>query len=116
MRKPNNEPVDDPVVARIIELLMEQKKTQKQLVEYLGLANGIFTKWRYHGGKSYMIHIDQIAEYFGLTPNDLLRGLRTDISLETLTEDEIELVKNYRALTDEARKLISANARLLKRN
>lgn len=116
MRKPNTEPVDDPIVARIVELLEEQKKTQKQLVEYLGLANGMFTKWKYHGGKSYMIHIDQIAEFFGLTPNDLLRGLNTNVSLETLTENEIELVKNYRALTDEAREIISANVRLLKRN
>lgn len=44
MRKPSTEPVDDPVVARTVGLLEEQKKTQKQLIEYLGLANGVFTK------------------------------------------------------------------------
>ncbi len=116
MRKPGTEPVDDPVVARIIELLEEQSRTQKQLTEYLGLANGVFTKWRYHGGKSYMTHIDRIAEFFGVTPNDLLRGLDTDVSLDTLTESEIELVKNYRSLTDEVRKVISANLKLLTGN
>ena len=116
LRKPSTEPVDDPVVARIVGLLEEQKKTQKQLIEYLGLANGVFTKWRYHGGKSNMTHIDRIAEFFGATPNDLLRGLDTDISLDTLTENEIELVKNYRSLTDEARRIISANVKLLAGN
>jgi transcriptional regulator with XRE-family HTH domain len=116
MRKPGTERVDDPVVARIIELLEEQSRTQKQLTEYLGLANGVFTKWRYHGGKSYMTHIDRIAEFFGVTRSDLLTGLDTDVSLDTLTESEIELVKNYRSLTDEARKVISANVKLLAGN
>lgn len=113
MRKPSTEPVDDPVLARIIELLGEQEKTQKQLVEYLGLTNGVFTKWRYHGGKSYLTYIDHIAEFFGVTPNELLRGLDANVSLETLTEQEIELVKNYRCLSNEARKIISANVVLL---
>lgn len=63
-----------------------------------------------------MTHIDRIAEFFGVTPNDLLRGLDTDVSLDTLTENEIELVKNYRSLTDEARKIISANVKLLTEN
>ena len=40
LRKPSTEPVDDPVVARIVGLLEEQKKTQKQLIEYLGLQTG----------------------------------------------------------------------------
>lgn len=65
-----------------------------------------------------MTHIDRIAEFFGVsvTPNDLLRGLDTDVSLDTLTESEIELGQNYRSLTDEARKIISANVKLLTGN
>ena len=78
MRKPSTEPVDDPVVARIVGILEEEKKTQNQLIEYLGLANGVSIKWKYHGGKSYMTHIDRITritEFFGVTPDDLLREL-----------------------------------------
>lgn len=113
MRESNTGQINDPVVARIDELLEAQKKTQKQLVEYLGLTNGGFTKWRYHGGKSYINHIDQIVDFLGVTPNELLRGLKTDIYVSSLTTDEIELTRNYHVLTVDARKVISADIKLL---
>ena len=47
MRKTNKSVVDDTIVRRML-LVMESKNIrQQELVEYLGLANGIFTHWKY---------------------------------------------------------------------
>ena len=49
MRKTNKSVVDDTIVRRML-LVMESKNIrQQELVEYLGLANGIFTHWKYDG-------------------------------------------------------------------
>ena len=53
----------------------EQGKTEKDLVMYLGLGNGAFTHWKYENQKSFMIHINQIADFLGVSPNYLLRGI-----------------------------------------
>ena len=39
---------------RILELLKEQGKTEKELIQYLGLANGAFTPWKFGDTKGYM--------------------------------------------------------------
>ena len=74
MRTPNREKNDNPVVDRIDQLLKEQHKTQKELVNTLGLSNATYTRWRYENGKNYMDHIEAIADFFGVSPNYLIRG------------------------------------------
>ena len=50
----------DAVIARISSLLKEQKKTQKELMEYLGIGHGAFTHWKNDDRKSFYQYI---AEY-----------------------------------------------------
>lgn len=113
MRIPKHDPVEDPVIERILELLSQQGKTQKDLTTYLELDSGAFTRWRYKNSKSYMSYIDRIAEFFCVSPNYLLNGIDDDVNMETMTAAEVELVKNYRMLGADVKRLISDNTRML---
>jgi len=113
MRTTNRQKSDNPIVDRIDQLLKEHHKTQKDLTNYLGLPNGSYTRWRYENGRSYMDHIDAIADYFGVTPNYLIRAGAGEVGVETLSKEEIELILNVRQLTNEKRKLIFDNAKWL---
>ena len=57
---------------KILILLKEQHKTQKQLMEYLGLGKTAFTGWRNGKNTSYKKHIDKIAEFFDVSTDYLL--------------------------------------------
>ena len=87
----------EPALERITTLLKEQDKTDKDLIDYLGLSNGIFTKWRHKNGKSYFKHIEKIAKFLGVTPGYLLRG-DDDITYSSLTAQEVHLLQMYRNL------------------
>jgi len=57
---------------KIQMLLREQKKTQKELMDYLGLGKTAFTGWKNGSNTSYKKHIDKIAEFFGVSTDYLL--------------------------------------------
>ena len=44
---------------KIQTLLREQKKTQKELMDYLGLGKTAFTGWKNGSNTSYKKHIDK---------------------------------------------------------
>ena len=110
MAKPKSEPVENAVVDRIEELLSLQKKTKQDLIRYLGLANGAFTSWRYRNGKSYLLHIEKIAEFLGTTPNYLLKGIDDNVNLDTLSAFEIEIVSLYRRMNSDRKQTFIAIA------
>lgn len=98
MAKPKSEPVENAVVDRIEELLSLQKKSKQGLIRHLGLANGTFTSWSYRNGKSYLLHIDRIAEFLGTTPNYLLQGIDDNVNFDTLSAIEIEILYLFRIM------------------
>ena len=111
MRTAKREKNDNPVVDRIDRLLKEQYKTKRELTDSLGLSHATYTRWRYENGKTYMDHIGAIAEFLGVTPNYLIRGDDGEVGVETLSNEEIELIMNVRQLPHEKRNLIFNNAR-----
>ena len=120
MRTPTRPKNDNPVIDRIDLLLKTQYKTQKELISYLGLCNATYTRWRYENSRSYMDHIEEIADFFGVSINYLLQGnikmLDDDreVGVETLGADEIELIMNLRAMDIEKRMVIYKMARWLR--
>lgn len=60
------------VIDNIILLLKEQKKSQKELCDYLGITKNAFTDWKSGRIKSYTKHLPQIAEFFGVSVDYLL--------------------------------------------
>lgn len=57
MRQTKHELTNNVVVLKIMELLKMQGKTDNNLTNYHGLANGTFTKKKYHELKSYRKHL-----------------------------------------------------------
>ena len=94
MSETPNTVCSDPVVGRIVELLDEQNKTQKQLLVVLGLPTSSFTKWR-NGGTGYLRYISDIADYLNTTAEYLLTGNTP----QTLTSTEKRLLEAYRSFS-----------------
>ena len=97
MVEPKRQLTKDPIIHRIIRILGERGISEKELVERLGMSRGTFTTWKYGRIKSYMSHINEIAEILDVSPNLLLRGEDEEVNVETLSEAEIRLIKGYRA-------------------
>lgn len=105
MRTPKNGVVDDKIIKRMLEVMQEKRISQQELVEYLGLANGIFTNWKYRGSKSYMTYIDKIAECLGVSKSYLISGEDEQINRDSITRFEVEIIRMLRELDDRKREL-----------
>ncbi len=62
------------MLAKMINLLQEQGKKQKDLTDYLGLSKNTFTGWKRGDNASYLKYAKQIADYLGVSVNYLLAG------------------------------------------
>ena len=102
MGQPRDYRSDEPVLERITSLLREQGKTDKELTEYLGITNGMFSKWRHNNSRSYFKYTTKIAEFLGVTSSYLLNGSE-DIMQGDLTGQELRLLKTYRELEPDSR-------------
>ena len=112
MRQSINELTNDNIVLKIMELLKIQGKTEKELTEYIGLANTTFTKWKYKGLKSYRKHLDKIAEFLEVTPQYLTEGVDDIINLSTMTTSELKLLQLYRKMGEDAKEILLKTARI----
>lgn len=74
-------------INKIISLLQEQNKTQKELTDYLGLDKSTFTAWKNGKSRSYKKFTAEIAEFFGVSA-DYLLGL-TDDPIDYENSDEV---------------------------
>lgn len=57
---------------KIIKLLDEQGKTQKDLTDYIGVTKNTFTNWKNGNNSSYKKHISKIAEFLNVSTDYLL--------------------------------------------
>ena len=105
MRQPKREIVNDKIIERMLEIMQEKRISQQELVEYLGLANGIFTNWKDKGSKSYMNYIDKISECLGVSKTYLINGEDEQINRDSITRFEVEIIKMLRELDDRKREL-----------
>lgn len=81
---------------KIIFLLNESGKTQKELTTYLGITNNAFTDWKSGRIKSYRKHIPQIAEFFHVSTDYLLND-NVDLPSEPSVT---QLLKEFLTLTE----------------
>lgn len=88
------------ILNRITKLLKEQKKTQKELCEDLGLKQQAYTNWKNNNNDSYKKYLPEIAEYLGVSVDCLLgktnQAEKQENSVE-LSHHEKELVYAYRS-------------------
>ena len=60
------------VLHRIISLLKQNGKKQKELTNFLSVSHNVFTEWKAGRNSSYMKHLPKIAEFFGVSVDYLL--------------------------------------------
>ena len=94
----------DPVLQRILDKLQEQRYTCKDLEKHISLANGIVTKWKNHGNKSYYKCIGEIASFLKTTPTYLLTGAIENLG--DLTEEERDFIARFKAIDRRGQKCI----------
>ena len=101
MDKRNGVTRNDEIIGRISDLLKKKGKYEKDLISYLGLGKGTFANWKGNRSDSYLHFLKEIAEYLGVTPNDIL--LEEDAFVEDsrsglLTKEELRIVEMYRSI------------------
>ena len=91
------------ILNKILELLNAQNKKQIELTNFLGISKNAFTNWKSGNNTSYIKHLPEIAEFFGVSTDYLLgRESSEDFTYalydeitHDLTKDEIEQIKNF---------------------
>lgn len=115
-------------------MLIEKNSSQKDLAEYLGLHKQAVSNWKNGSNKSYIKHINKIAEYFNVSTDYLLNNenipkeeytnypiykLADDlekifIKLNVITPGQDLTPKQYQLLISYITGNITANADILK--
>lgn len=81
---------------RIIKLLKEQGKKQKDLTDYLGVTKNTFTNWKGGHSESYKKLLPQIATFLGVSA-DYLLGNNSTASQPILSAHELKVILAYRS-------------------
>lgn len=92
------------MVRRIVGLIKEKGKRERDLTDYLGLSPGAMSKWKYDGSYVYIKYIEEICEFLDTTPNYLFFGPEDEE--ERLSPAEKEIIRMYRSLDDGRKKCI----------
>jgi len=95
-------------IDKIISLLEQKNKSQKDLTDYLGIEKSVFTTWKNGKSKSYRKYLKQIAIFLNTTVDYL-----TDNSDETPPEELVILNRAAKKMTAEKRKQLLEMAKLM---
>ena len=60
-------------ISIVLELLKNQKKTQKQLCDAIGIGKQTFSNWKSGISSSYTKYLSQIADFFDVSVDYLLK-------------------------------------------
>lgn len=90
-------------INRIIVLLKEQNKTQKELTDYLGLDKSTFTQWKKGASLSYTKYYSEIAVFLGVPVSVLVDdsiATKVDNILNSIGEkdEEDNIVIDYKKI------------------
>jgi transcriptional regulator with XRE-family HTH domain len=93
---------------RIQSFLEIKNKSQKELCDFLGVSQSVFSGWKAGRIKSYEKYLPQIAEFLGVTVNDL-------IGTEPTAQDpQITILsRGARRMTEEQKDKLVEMAKLL---
>lgn len=89
----------DIVLQRILECIGNKHGEAKKLALYLGIHPNVITNWKNGTNKSYKKHINQIADYFGVSVSYLL-GEKDEKTKSDVNKKEYKL-RSVARLQDE---------------
>ena len=94
------------VLYRVIGLLKQNGKKQKELTNFLSVSHNVFTEWKAGRNSSYMKHLPKIAEFFGVsvdyllgkedsyTRNEFTYALYNELAHD-LSDEQLEQLKQF---------------------
>lgn len=102
-------PVNDEnvVLSNIFNLMKMKGVRQTDLANYLGLSQNAITQWKTHKTRSYMRYLDQLAEYFDVSKDDLLHADKDSGFMTYLSNDELIIIHDFRKLSPNSKKAVS---------
>ena len=108
-------------INRLNSLLSENGITKNKLATDLGLGSGTIATWEKRGTIPKGEHLSRIANYFGVTVDYLIsdsdvKEKTPAISESDLTEEELELVRMFRSLSEESKAIIMGGVRNAKQS
>lgn len=59
-------------IDKIIQLLSEKKRTQKELTDFLGIEKSVFSAWKSGSSQSYKKYLPEIANFLDVSVGYLL--------------------------------------------
>ncbi len=102
----------DEIRNRIMNLLSESGKSDKDLESYLEIGRGRVAHWRYDRNVTFLQFIIPICEYFHTNPNYLFFGVEQVEDPVELSPDEKDLVRLYRQLDDRKQKYVKEGLKI----
>ena len=99
------------MIERILKLMEQNDIKDVEIVRELGLSNGVFTQWKNGKAKPGTDAVIKIAEYFNVSCDYLLTGKTA--TGEEYSQDELNIIKNYRQLNDEGQEKVTEYIKLL---
>lgn len=94
----NNNEIKQHVGATLKRLRTENKITQKELGDYLGVKNSTISAWESGQNSIDMTVLFNICDYLGVSVTEFKKDERTNIAL---SDEEKTLILNYRKLSNE---------------
>lgn len=97
------------IMAKIQELLIEHKKTQKELSFYLGMKPQAFSEWKAGRNTSYMKKLPEIAKFFDVSIDvffddpALQQQKKPALNEDELDSKEQEILTLLRAVPEDRR-------------
>ena len=81
---------------RIMQLLKQQGKKQKDLTDFLGLTKNTFTNWKGGHSESYKKFLPQIAEFLNVSVDWLVGKENSPLSLDSgLSAEQREIINLF---------------------
>ena len=106
MRTPIRTITDDPILHRIMDLLKRNGRTEKDLLRSVNLKDTTFNRWKFENSKSFMQHIDKIADYLGVSIDYLVRGTAMAGFTDDFVAEEKGIIDTYRKLSRKRQEMI----------
>ena len=83
------------------------KKTQQQVADYIGINRVAYTNYENDKREPDIKTLIKIADYFSVTLDELVGRSFHSTPLIEFSNDELELIKKYRALDEHGKNLVN---------
>ena len=101
----------EEILERITTELNRQGKTQKELIDFLDLANGVYSSWKAGRSRNFCEHLGEISRFLGVNAEYLVTGSISEKIVEN--EREQQLLECYRKLSADKQDAVMQNMKWL---